>query len=158
MSTQWKKQILSPQPKGRSNLDVHDRWILRVMQETWVRSLGREDPLEKVMAIHSSILAWRIPRTEQPDGPQSVGSQRVGHDWTANTHIYTNTQCDLELTFTTCLACFKCSAKGFVCIISLNSYNPLMNSALHHYPNLQIQKRRLREIKGLPNGQTVRKQ
>ena len=50
------------------------------MQETWVRSLGREDPLEKEMAIHSSILAWRIPWTEKPGRLQSTGSQRVGHD------------------------------------------------------------------------------
>ena len=51
------------------------------MQETWVQSLGREDPLEKEMATHSSILAWRIPWTEEPGGLQSTGSQRVGHDW-----------------------------------------------------------------------------
>ena len=44
-------------------------------------SLRREDPLEEDMAIHSSILAWRIPRTEEPGGLQSMGSQRVGHDW-----------------------------------------------------------------------------
>ena len=50
------------------------------MQETQVQSLGREDPLEKGMATHSSILAWRIPRTEEPSGPQSMGSQRVRHD------------------------------------------------------------------------------
>ena len=50
------------------------------MQETQVQSLGREDPLEKGMATHSSILAWRIPRTEEPGGPQSMGSQRVRHD------------------------------------------------------------------------------
>ena len=50
------------------------------MQETQVRSLGWEDPLEKGMATHSSILAWRIPWTEEPRGPQSLGSQRVGHD------------------------------------------------------------------------------
>ena len=50
------------------------------MRETWVRSLGREDPLEKEMATHSSILAWRIPWTEEPGGLQSMGSQRVGHD------------------------------------------------------------------------------
>ena len=48
--------------------------------ETGVRSLGREDPLEKEMATHSSILAWRIPWTEEPGGLQSLGSQRVGHD------------------------------------------------------------------------------
>ena len=50
------------------------------MQETRVRSLGREDLLEKGMAIHSSILAWRMPWTEKPGGQQSMGSQRVGHD------------------------------------------------------------------------------
>ena len=50
------------------------------MQETRVQSLGQEDPLEKGMAIHSSILAWRIPWTEMPGGLQSVGSQRVGHN------------------------------------------------------------------------------
>ena len=50
------------------------------MQETWVRSLGREDPLEKEMATHSSILAWRIPWTEKPSRLQSTGSQRVGQD------------------------------------------------------------------------------
>ena len=53
---------------------------LPAMQETRVRSLGWEDPLEKEMAIHSSILAWRIPWTEEPSGLQSTGSQRVGHD------------------------------------------------------------------------------
>ena len=50
-----------------------------VIQETQVLSLGREDPLEKRMAIHSSILAWRIAWTEKPGGPQFVGSQRFGH-------------------------------------------------------------------------------
>ena len=51
------------------------------MQETRVRSLGWEDPLEKEMVTHSSILAWRIPRMEEPGRLQSTGSQRVGHDW-----------------------------------------------------------------------------
>ena len=49
-----------------------------------VRSLGREDPLEKEMANHSSILTWRIPWTEEPGRLQSMGSQRVGHDWVTN--------------------------------------------------------------------------
>ena len=53
---------------------------LPAMRETWVRSLGWKDPLEKEMATHSSILAWRIPWTEEPGGLQSTGSQRVGHD------------------------------------------------------------------------------
>ena len=60
---------------------------LPAMQEIWVRSLGWEDLLEKEMATHSSILAWRIPWTEEPGGLQSTGSQRVGHDWvTSVTH------------------------------------------------------------------------
>ena len=53
---------------------------LPAMQETWVPSLGREDPLEKGMATHSSILAWRSPWTEEPGGLQSMGSKRVGLD------------------------------------------------------------------------------
>ena len=48
--------------------------------ETWVQSLGQEDPLEEGMPTHSSILAWRIPWTEEPGGLQSVGWQRVGHN------------------------------------------------------------------------------
>ena len=53
---------------------------LPAMWETQVRSLDGEDPLEKEMAVHSSILAWRIPWTEKPGGLQSMGSQRVGHN------------------------------------------------------------------------------
>ena len=53
---------------------------LPVMQETQVQVLGDEDPLEKEMATHSSILAWRIPWKEEPGGLQSMGSQRVVHD------------------------------------------------------------------------------
>ena len=53
---------------------------LTAMQETQVRSMGWENPLTKGMAIHSSILAWRIPGTEEPGRLQSTGSQRVGHD------------------------------------------------------------------------------
>ena len=50
------------------------------MQETWVQSLGQQDPLEEGMATHSSILAWRIPGTGEPGGLLSMGSHRVGHD------------------------------------------------------------------------------
>ena len=53
---------------------------LPAMKETLVRSLGGQDPLEEGMATHSSILAWRIPWTEEPGRLQSMGSQRVGHD------------------------------------------------------------------------------
>ena len=50
------------------------------MQEMWIQSLGREDSLEEEMATHSSILAWEIPGTDEPGGPQSMGMQRVAHD------------------------------------------------------------------------------
>ena len=53
---------------------------LPAVQETQLQSLGQEDPLEKETATDSSILAWRIPWTEEPGGPQFMGSQRVGHD------------------------------------------------------------------------------
>ena len=55
------------------------------MQEMWVQSLGQEDPLENGMATHSSILAWRIPWTEEPGGLWSKGSQRVRHDRATDT-------------------------------------------------------------------------
>ena len=53
---------------------------LPTMRETWVQSLGQEDLLEKEMATHYSILAWKMPWTEEPGGLQSMGLQRVGHD------------------------------------------------------------------------------
>ena len=53
---------------------------LPAVQETWVQSLGQEDPLEKEMATHSSVLAWRIPGTSELGGLLSMGSNRVGHD------------------------------------------------------------------------------
>ena len=59
------------------------------MQETWVQSLGWEDPLEGGMATHFSILAWRIPWTEKPGGLQSRGPQRAGHDRATNTFSFT---------------------------------------------------------------------
>ena len=62
---------------------------LPAMWETLVRFLGREDPLEKEMAIHSSTLAWEIPWTEEPDRLQSMGSQRVGHNWVTSLHFMT---------------------------------------------------------------------
>ena len=60
---------------------------LPAMWETWVGSVDWEDPLEKEMATHSSILAWRIPWTEEPGGLQSPGSQRVRHDWATSLHV-----------------------------------------------------------------------
>ena len=55
---------------------------MSAVKETWVQFLGQEDPLEKGMATHSSILAWEIPWREEPGGPQSMGSQRFRHDLT----------------------------------------------------------------------------
>ena len=58
---------------------------LPAMQETWVQPLGWEDPLEKGMAIHSSILAWRIPWAKKPGGLRFMGSHKAGHGWATNT-------------------------------------------------------------------------
>ena len=81
---------LSEQQSGREDLEyIIIYWTslvaqmvkhLPAVQETWVPSLGWEDPLEKEMATHSSTLAWKIPWTEEPGGLQSMGSQRVVHD------------------------------------------------------------------------------
>ena len=63
-------------------------------QETWVLSLGQEDPLEKEIATHSSVLAWRIPLPEEPGGLQSMVLQRIGHDWaTEHTYLFLHWAC-----------------------------------------------------------------
>ena len=62
---------------------------LPAVQGTWIWSLGREDPLEKGMVIHYSILPWRIPWTEEPGGLESMELQRVGQDWAQHTHSHT---------------------------------------------------------------------
>ena len=64
---------------------------LSAMQETWVWSLGQKDPLEKGMATHSSMFVWRIPWAEDPGRLQSMGFQRVRHNWATNTHTHTHT-------------------------------------------------------------------
>ena len=70
---------------------------LPAVQETWVWTLGREDPLEKGMATHSSILAWRSPWMEEPGRLQSTGSQRVRHDWSTSLHFtYRNLWTDIH--------------------------------------------------------------
>ena len=68
---------------------------LPAMQILWVQSLGQEDSLEKETATHSSILAWKIPRTEDPGELQSMGSQTVGHDWRTNTSLMMDTLLDI---------------------------------------------------------------
>ena len=69
------------------------------MWETQVRFLGREDPLEKEMAIHSSTLVWKIPWTEEPDRLQSMGSQRVGYDWAISLSLSLSLEHSLALPF-----------------------------------------------------------
>ena len=103
---------------------------LPAMQETKVRSLGGEDPLEKGMAIHSSILAWRIPWTEEPGGPQFLGSQRVGHDLAANITTTTTllTDCYLENLLHLSLPRTGSSSVNWVCTVPtpwgcLEAYN-----------------------------------
>ena len=72
--------LLRPSPRQAWASQVAQRVKkLPAMPETWVQSLGQEDPLEEEMATHSSILAWRIPWTGEPGGLQSMGSQRVRH-------------------------------------------------------------------------------
>ena len=91
----WKKKKTENnkcwQRCGMTGVLVHCWWECRVVaqmvkrlstvQETWVQSLSWEDPLEEGMATHSSVVAWKIPWTEEPGSLQSMGSQRVGHDW-----------------------------------------------------------------------------
>ena len=78
--TLWTEEYQAPLSM-RASLVAQRLKRLPAMRETWVWSLGWEDPLEKEMATHSSILAWKIPWTEEPGGLQSTGSQRVRHDW-----------------------------------------------------------------------------
>ena len=67
-------------PSSRDSLVAQTVEHLPVMQETWIRSLGQEDPLEKEMAAHSSTLAWKIPWTEEAGRLHSMGLHRVGHN------------------------------------------------------------------------------
>ena len=78
-------------PQFLYSLVVQTVKSLPAMRETQVQSLGQEDPLEKEMATHSSILSWRIPWTEEPGGLESMGSQKVRHDWVTNTFTFFQT-------------------------------------------------------------------
>ena len=64
-------------------LTIKNPVAMQELQETWVWSLDQGDSLQEATATHSSILAWRIPRTEEPGGLQSIGLQKVGHDWSS---------------------------------------------------------------------------
>ena len=95
---------------------------LPAVQKTRVRSLGQENPLEKAIAIHSSNLAWRIPWTEKPGRLQSMGLQRVGHDWVNNTHKHTHT---LDMVFLG-----RLSGKEPVCQCRRCGFNPWVRNIL----------------------------
>ena len=71
-----------------SGLAVKNLPAMQMPQETQVQSLSQEYPLEEGMATHSSILSWRVPRTEEPGGLQSIGLQRVGHSWSSLVHMH----------------------------------------------------------------------
>ena len=90
---------------------------LPTKRETQVRSLGQEDPLEKEMANHSSIVAWKIPWTEEPDRLQSMGSQRVGHDWA------------------TSLTSLTCVTESLDCAAAINIVNQLYFNKKMNFKN-----------------------
>ena len=93
---------------------------LPAMQETWVRSLGWEDPLEKRIATHSSVLAWIISWTEEPGGLQSMESQRVRHNWVTNTFTFHLLFLHWDFFFFFLFICFKriCNCCGSIFMIA----------------------------------------
>ena len=99
------------------------------MWETWVRYLSWEDPLEKEMVTHSSILAWRITWTEEPGRLQSMGSQRVGHDWVTLISLHC---ASLDLTSQR-LSCYRVQALGaWDSIITAHGFCSFSLLALEH--------------------------
>ena len=90
-SIYWEWDML---PHEYTHIYIRYMYIYRMVknlptrQEAWVQPLGWEDLLEKGMATNFSILTWRIPWTEEPGGLQSMGSQRIGHDWANNTFTF----------------------------------------------------------------------
>ena len=91
---------------------------LPTVWEIQIRSLGEEDPLDKGMATHSSILAWSIPWTEEPGRLQSMGLQRVGHDWAANISLS--------------------SWAGLACVFSLRLFSPLLRLIPRRQPSSPV--------------------
>ena len=85
---------------------------LPAMQETWVRYLGQDYPLEKEMATHFSILAWRIPWTEEPGRLQSMGSQRVGHNWVTSLFFPRRNCLKVFYMYSCCLVAKSCLTLG----------------------------------------------
>ena len=94
------------------------------MQETQVLSLSQEDPLEEGMVAHSNVLAWEIPWTEEPGGQQSMGSQKVGHDWATKHAKYIYSEKNLHISGPTE---FKPMFKGQEYVESCDIYIVLWN-------------------------------
>ena len=99
------------------------------MQKTRVWSLGWEDPLEKGMANHSSILAWRIPWIQEPGGLKSVGLQRVRHDWATDTRLalswpWCQIECTRDSLASLSIQCFSISRKKLSCVLWLTQIPP----------------------------------
>ena len=90
---QWEEMLWGGRQVVNTSLVAQMVKNLPVMQETWVRPLGQEDPLEKEMTTQSSTLAWEFPWTEEPGGLQSMGSQKVRHDWVTNTFTFRQVVC-----------------------------------------------------------------
>ena len=124
---------------------------LPAMQETWVRSLGQEDPLEKGMATHSTILAWRIPWTEEPGGLQSMRSQRVRHDWTTDTFtLYMFLWCRWSFCHHPSLSTMLSPvAKNYMALFCIKLYDFTLVHGIdlyhHHWPGLNFLLSKIRE-------------
>ena len=107
------------------------------MQDSWVRYLGQEDPLEEEMATHSSILVWKIPWTEEPGGQQSTGLQRIRRDW-AYIHNLFSAQAHLITSTMGKIFCFTVPEKPLLNVTHLNSIFLLSKSPLKHWKIHQI--------------------
>ena len=101
MLTPWKENYDQPRQHIKASLVAQRLKCLPAMWETRVQSLGQEDPLEKEMAAHSSILAWRIPWMEEPGGLQSMGSRRVRHDWATSLSLSDSILKNRDITLST---------------------------------------------------------
>ena len=121
---QYKGKLQGSEVWGWASLVAQMVKNLPAMQETQVWSLGQEDTLEKGMAICSSILAWRIPWSEDLGRLQTMGLQRVGHDWETNTHTYTHTHTHTH-THTRCRA-----VGGRECVVKDSLLNSQLGSCL----------------------------
>ena len=99
------------------------------MRETGVRSLGWEDPLEKEKATHSSIPAWRIPWTEEPDGLQSMESQRVRHDWVTSRSLVEKETCKAKVPLAHKVRIICVSSIGVSLLVNIFFSSPLLSIA-----------------------------